>query len=145
MNCARNKSVLHYRLSSLLNSWEKISRKAERKKLRLACAGEANATSPSLFAKIKRLIEQVAFLSEQERDIISEINEVEKKHKSLRRAGKLKRATAAPDKKGIYLYEEEKEAKRKREKSGIWWMLLLLFLMTRKQRNLIRKTAPSAG
>lgn len=96
-------------------------------------------------SKLKKLLEQIAILSEKEREIISEINEIEKKHLALRRSKKLKRAERNLHKQNIdWLFFPEQKREKSKNKY-FWWLLLLLFLLYHRKQTNNKKHAPIFG
>lgn len=89
----------------------------------------AEGRSPSLVRKFTRWIEQIAGLEEKEKKLIGEITAIEEKHRQMRKAKRLRRASPAA--KGDLAAPKAEEEPKSR---FWWWILLFMFLTTRSKK-----------
>jgi hypothetical protein len=129
---AKKSASLRAYLAKLVDSWGQTSRKIEQKKAQLSVFGAPEGIKPSLFGKFRKLLDQIALFANKERDIISEINAVEQKHRALRKRKLLKRAEPEHNwMQGKKDYEKEAERRRR----WFWWIIIFWILMTANRQN----------
>ena len=90
---AYQKDSLRCRLAHLMDSWGRKRKEIDKENSRML--GEdtpPEGMTPTLFGKFRKFLTQIDFFREKERNIISEINEVEQKHRCMRASKLLKRA-----------------------------------------------------
>src|ERR1700760_2914828 len=82
--------------------------------LRLRDIGVRAGVSLGLHRKFMQLMEQIACERDRELDLINEIEQVEKRHREMKQANKLRRAGDRPADKAVEFTEnrQEKEPKR---------------------------------
>ncbi|MDR3448519.1 MAG: hypothetical protein P4M15_02000 [Alphaproteobacteria bacterium] len=100
--------------------------------LRLKDIGMRAGNNFALHLKFMKMMEQVAFEREKERDIIHEIEQMEKRHRLMRQCNRLRRAGDQPRRDPPRLVQiEEKPAKRK----SLWGLIGLLYVLSQKPIN----------
>ncbi|MDD5585689.1 MAG: hypothetical protein PHY92_01870 [Alphaproteobacteria bacterium] len=144
-NFLNQKASMRARLAKLMDSWGLTSQKIERKKARAAYMGAPGGMQPSLFGKFRKLLDQIAFFADKERDIISEINEVEKKHRILRQRKLLKRVE--PEQTPRFRKNDFAKEEERRRRNRLWWIIIFLIIMfaNRRREKKNEKTALRAG
>jgi hypothetical protein len=106
--------------------------------LRLQSVGARLSVSLGLQKKFVRLMEQIAYDKEIEKDILVEIEEVEKRHQELKARKMLRRADAeAPAPKAEVVLENapKDQPPHRSGLSYLFSLLLLLSLTRKKQKN----------
>ena len=126
---------LHYertsRLKLLFQNWTSTRQKIDEAHYQAATVGSTAGIKPSLIRKLTNWMAQIGTLERKEKDIISEIDAIEKKHKQLRKERKLHRAKPAPDR-SQEISAPEPDQRRKRNP----WLVLLFFLaLTHKNKK----------
>ena len=101
---------------------------------RLTGMGSPGAMKPSLFAKFTRMLEDVAASAREEMSLLKQIEDIEQKHRFLR---KHKRLKCAVPKSKIPANANCEEAKHE-PKSGfmrLLWLIILWYLFMRQKVN----------
>ena len=105
----------------------------------LTASGISSSAPAAPPSRIAALLQQIAGCRAQEREIIGEINEMEQKHKFLRKQNKLKRAAPKP---ANWDDDDNNDREGKNEDTGLWWALLWLLALTRPKNINHKKRAP---
>lgn len=86
-------------------------------------------------SRFRTFLEKIAVLREKERDIISEINDVEEKHRFLRKHKKLKRPTAEQKSNNNNGIQGDSDYENERDQgSWLWWALLWMIALSKRPR-----------
>jgi len=111
------------RLKDLYKKWGFRARALRRARDHAGALQTRSDLPPSLLRRLTRWVEQIAGLEEAERSIVSEITEIEERHRALRKTKKLRKA--AP----LALLVSEQAPERGHKGSRLWFWLLLLWIM----------------
>ena len=140
MSKRKRAASARYRLSQLMSSWGRKTRKIARLNARLVRLGSSGALKPSLYRKFTKLIDQLAFFRNKENNILSKINAVERHHRLLRQQKKLKRAAPKP-----IAYKRNGSRSRRKEKNYFWLTILWLLLLAPRPKKNHKKAGLQAG
>ncbi len=127
------------RLTRLMHSWGRKTRKIGRLNARLARLGPTVNLRSSLFRKFTKMVGQMASLRAKELNIISKINAVEKEHRLLRKQKKLRRAAPAPSSRHV------QAARSKKKKNAFWLFFLWLLLLAPAPKKARKRSGPRPG
>lgn len=114
------------RLRLLFQKWTSTRKGIDYAHNERAALGSVEAMKPSIMRKLTRWMEQIGVLENKERDIISEIDAIERKHRQMRKDKKLREAKPADQRP-----ETEAAAPSPKRRKGLdgWAALLFLLLM----------------
>lgn len=99
----------------------------------------------SVFGKLRKILDQIALFTAKERDIISEINELERKHQFLRKRKRLKHIRPKQDTEPQHPYlAHHRNDEDTENNEGFWWFIFLLYLLAHRH-GVARIDAPKAG
>lgn len=128
------------RLFKLMESLGRKKTRIDQAERRLSSMRGHARIKPSSFRKFMRFMDQVASLRKKERDIISEIESIERKHRILRKKKLLKTA------KNTFKSSETdlKCNRRKKNHNRLWLILFLIFLLLEDgKKRAERETKPA--
>lgn len=115
-------------LHTLLRDFGHKARRIKKLSSRISQHEYQAASQPSLFRRLTAWVDQLILLRNKERDLLSQINAIEEKHRKLRGAKKLK--VAAPR------LSADAPAPSNAKKNRLFWFLLaLLWMMTRGKKS----------
>jgi hypothetical protein len=123
-------------LSWLHEAWHKQANKIDSLSRRWADLKLKGKLSPSFLHKLTRMLDQIAFLKRKERDVVGEIEAMEKKHQALRAQNKLRAAPKAAPQDNI---REDYEQKPKLGFFGTLLWLMMLQKILGQNRNELQK------
>ncbi len=117
------------RLLRLMDSWGWKQRQIAGVEKKIAGASSRTQMKPSLYKKIRKFMDQLAFFRKKEEAIISEIERIEKKHRQMRRKKALKAAQKLQR-------DNERAAQKKKNRYFWWWVVLILWIMDNENKKL---------
>ncbi|HUY67676.1 MAG TPA: hypothetical protein VMV79_00040 [Alphaproteobacteria bacterium] len=111
-------------------------RKIARLLNRMAAFGPRGSMTPAVFRKFLGMLEQVAEAREQEMHLLSRIEDIEQKHRFMRKTRKLKRARPRPAS-GLPADFDWKAypGLKKPPQRGIMWLLAFWYLFLRQKSS----------
>ncbi len=120
-----------YRLASLTRdrSWQ--GRRIQRASGRLQVLDAAKAGNPQLISKINNLVAHLTHLKRKECDILSEINDIEAKHRFLRQTFRVQRVLV----RSVPMASSFRRTARRKRQGGRWIFLLALAWIVWHRRN----------
>ncbi len=112
------------RLRSLMKNWTATRQTLDGKQAAYADLAAQPTTKLSLLNKLTRWLEQIGALQRKEQDIISQIDEVERQHRLMRKTQKLPRAKPSAE------IEAPAPAAPNKDKKGLspWLVAVMLYL-----------------
>lgn len=116
------------RLNDLFREWGQRTRNVQKLQSSMPTNQNPSLNKLTLMARLTRWFTQLTLLQNKERDIISQICDVEKKHVQLKKNKQLKR---------VHDKRDDMAPVNKKKKSTFWfWMLMLLLFSKKKKRGL---------
>ena len=119
------------RLRGLMKNWTATRQTLDGKQAAYADLSAQNTSKLSLLNKLSRWLDQICALQRKEQDIISQIDEIERQHRMMRKAKKLPRA------KPLAEVEPPAPIAPRKDKKGLspWVIALILCLMDRRPKQ----------
>lgn len=118
------------RLNLLFHNWTATRQSREAAHTRRAELESKGLFKISILNRMERWLEQIGTLERKERDILGEIDAIEKRHRQMRKDRKLRRAQPSSE-----VEKNAAPAPERKQARTPWWILFYLLILSDRPKK----------